>query len=87
MQKITAEQLKSLKKGSLISGKTRSGGKLTLKVTSKLRTLKNGVGVVRMLNVDNPNGCKYSYYLRVGGYIGLSFGDMATSLDVEKIEI
>ena len=87
MQKITETQLKALKKGSLISGKTRFGGKLTLKVTSKLRTLKNGVGVVRMIDIDNPSGAKYSYYLRVSGHIGLAFSDMPTALDIESITL
>ena len=87
MQKITETQLKSLKKGSLISGKTRFGGKLTLRVTSMFRTLKNGVGVVRMLDINNPLGAKYSYYLRVGGHIGLAFSDMPTALDIESITL
>lgn len=85
--KITETQLKELKKGSIINGTNRIGCNLSLRVTSKLRTLKNGVGVVRMIDIKNPKGAKYSYYLRTNGYIGLAYSDMPTSLDIVNIEI
>ena len=85
--KITETQLKELKKGSVINGTNRIGSKLSLKVTSKLRTLKNGVGVVRMIDIENTKGAKYSYYLRANGYIGLAYSDMPMGLDVVNIEI
>ena len=85
--KITETQLKEVKKGSIINGANRIGSKLSLKVTSKLRTLKNGVGVVRMIDIENTKGAKYSYYLRTNGYVGLAFSDMPTSLDIVNIEI